>query len=63
MTFVAAGSGTRVLFGDDGHDAPYRVKKIEARLLDDTLKWLHRQARGSGSVTPLNGSVLTGAEH
>jgi hypothetical protein len=38
--------GTRVLFEDDGHDTPFRVKKLEARLLDDTLKWLQQQSHG-----------------
>ena len=38
--------GTRVMFEDNGHDSPYRVKKIEARLLDDALRWLKEQPNG-----------------
>lgn len=44
VTCAVDGYGTRVLFADSGQDPPFRVKKLEARLLDDTLKWLSQQA-------------------
>jgi hypothetical protein len=45
---VVDGYGTRVIFAHDGHDADSRVMKIEAKLLDDTQKWLGSQP-GKGS--------------
>ena len=47
ISCIVDGYGTRVLFQDDGHDASSRVKKIEARMLDDTLKWLRKPSSGS----------------
>jgi hypothetical protein len=44
---VVDGYGTRVIFAHDGHDADSRVMKIEAKVLDDTLKWLGKPAQGS----------------
>lgn len=37
---VVDGYGTRVEFQDNGNDTPYRVAKIEARLMRDTVKLL-----------------------
>ena len=40
VTCVVEGSGTRVLFKDNGHDATARVRKIEAKMLDGAIKSL-----------------------
>lgn len=42
VSCVADGDGTRVRFKDDGRDTPSKVREIEARLLDGTLKWLRQ---------------------
>ena len=47
ISCVVDGYETRVLFQHDGHDAKSRVMKIEARMLDDTLKWLRKPGSGS----------------
>lgn len=45
VTCVVDGAGTRMLFADDGHDAPARVQKIEAKLRSDTVNWLRQHAQ------------------
>lgn len=42
ISCVVDGYGTRVLFENDGRDALPRIQKIEAKLLDGTLKWLRQ---------------------
>ena len=44
---VVEGSGTRVLFKGNSHDATPRVRKIEATLLDYALKSLRQPSLGS----------------
>lgn len=46
ITCVIDGSGTRVLFGDNGRDAAGRVQKLESRLLDQTMKRLRQSSPG-----------------
>jgi len=52
ITCVAYGYGTRVLFENDGRDARSRVEKIEAKLLDGTLKWLRQPGLGTQAQPP-----------